>query len=253
MSFVVYVCNCNLYLTMIRDLIFHILKKICLLQKSPTQIILSQDFILSRLCFAQLGDPDCGNSSTPSASSQTSPSSFTSPLHFYPNPEGEWTPVGETADQNSRAREVQEEAVRLYMGATITLSVTSILSSQFLGHWMDRLWMLIMIAIMKMVMMIRKYINGDSSHDNYSDCGNDNKIILIKNDDYVMMVVTCNNISPCRCSKKVLMIAPVVCMIMWALGIVVLATFPQLPIYLIFIAIAIGNISGGYVTLKVRI
>lgn len=153
-------------------------------------IILSQDFILSRLCFAQLGDPDCGNSSTPSASSQTSPSSFTSPLHFYPNPEGEWTPVGETADQNSRAREVQEEAVRLYMGATITLSVTSILSSQFLGHWMD------------------------------------------------------------RCSKKVLMIAPVVCMIMWALGIVVLATFPQLPIYLIFIAIAIGNISGGYVTLK---
>lgn len=61
----------------------------------------------------------------------------------------------------------------------------------------------------------------------------------------------CNNISLRRCSKKVLMIAPVVCMIVWALGIVFLATFPQLPIYLIFIAIAIGNISGGYVTLKV--
>ncbi|XP_063598606.1 uncharacterized protein LOC134775078 isoform X2 [Penaeus indicus] len=153
-------------------------------------IILSQEFILSRLCFEQIGDPDCGNSSAHSASSQTSPTSFTSPLHLYPNPEEEWTPLGVTADQNSRVREVQEEAVRLYMGATITLSITSILSSQFLGHWMD------------------------------------------------------------RCSKKVLMIAPVVCMIVWALGIVFLATFPQLPIYLIFIAIAIGNISGGYVTLK---
>ncbi|XP_047478777.1 uncharacterized protein LOC125031845 [Penaeus chinensis] len=156
-------------------------------------IILSQEFILSRLCFAQLGDPDCGNSSAHSASSQTSLISFTLPLHPYPNPEEEWTPLGGTADQNARVREVQEEAVRLYMGATITLSITSILSSQFLGHWMD------------------------------------------------------------RCSKKVLMIAPVVCMIVWALGIVFLATFPQLPIYLIFIAIAIGNISGGYVTLKAAV
>ncbi|XP_069167272.1 uncharacterized protein [Procambarus clarkii] len=56
-----------------------------------------------------------------------------------------------------------------------------------------------------------------------------------------------------RCSRKAIMVAPSVGLVLWALTYLVLAALPSLPLQWVFLGSCLGGLSGGFPTLKTAV
>ncbi|XP_064084759.1 LOW QUALITY PROTEIN: uncharacterized protein LOC135200240 [Macrobrachium nipponense] len=119
-----------------------------------TMMLLGQKFILDRLCLQKTGVIDCSGTPAPSSlnSSLSSSTSGFSPVNINAygytsvigSDEIRWKVAGYYSDKGTLTDavpqdDIRSEAVQLYMVATAINALSSVISSQFLGYWMDRM------------------------------------------------------------------------------------------------------------------
>ncbi|XP_068226571.1 uncharacterized protein [Palaemon carinicauda] len=119
-------------------------------------INLGQKFILDRLCLQRMGNLDCSSAVPPplNYSFSSSAAGFSTlsindyeSVETMKDVEGYETKTRDAGIYNYNGRlsdtvskdDVRSEAVQLYMTATAINAISSIISSQFLGYWMDRM------------------------------------------------------------------------------------------------------------------
>lgn len=119
-----------------------------------TMVLLGQKFILDRLCLQKTGAINCSGTPAPSSlnSSLSSSAGGFSPVDINAyeytgvvgSDEMRWKDAGYYSDEGTLTDivsqdDIRSEAVQLYMVATAINAVSSVISSQFLGYWMDRM------------------------------------------------------------------------------------------------------------------